>query len=131
MCLVLILQLLAFNRLSEADKAAFLAENPESILNPNRHGRLGPSQNAYTDRPPAPPGTMAYAQWYWTHLMRGQPQNPGWIQPQPGYGGMQQLPPQGYGPVPGYNPGPQMYQPQPQMSQPYPQQSFVQGVKMR
>lgn len=86
----------AFNRLSEADKASFLAENPDSWLNPNRPGRL--RQNVYTDRPPAPPGTMAYAQWYWTHLMRSQPLQAAWSQQQQQPGGGYPA----YGPVPPY-----------------------------
>lgn len=80
------MQSTAFNRLSEADKVAFLAENPDSWLNPYRQDRR--RQHLYTDRPPAPPGTMAYAQWYWTHLMRSQPQHP-----HPGRAGQ----PSGYG----------------------------------
>ena len=75
---------------------------------------------------------MAYAQWYWTHLMRGQPNQPSWGQGQHGYGGMQQQDYyQGYGPVLG-QPGLQMYpqHQQPQMAQMYPQQPYAHGGKV-
>jgi hypothetical protein len=68
--------LTAFNRLSETAKAEFLADNPDSRLNPNhprniRDPRTAPGIN-FANRPPAPPGTMAYQQWYWDTLMRSQ-----------------------------------------------------------
>jgi hypothetical protein len=68
--------LTAFNRLSETAKAEFLADNPDSRLNPNhpqniRDPRTAPGIN-FANRPPAPPGTMAYQQWYWDTLIRGQ-----------------------------------------------------------
>lgn len=78
-------QLLAFNRLPTADKASFLEDNPDSWLNPARQrARFIPGRSADVG-PPAPPGTMAYAQWYWSQVRRQQQQ-----------GGQQY---QGYGPV--------------------------------
>lgn len=52
--------MLAFSRLPAADQAAFIRENPDSWLNTHRRQGTGP---------PAPPGTMAYAQWYWQQVM--------------------------------------------------------------
>ncbi|ORX40820.1 hypothetical protein BD324DRAFT_612195 [Kockovaella imperatae] len=57
---------LAFSRLSERDKQDFLAENPDSWLNPNRNIR----QNR--GGPPAPPGTWAYENWYWQQMWNRQ-----------------------------------------------------------
>ncbi|ORY28043.1 hypothetical protein BCR39DRAFT_449243, partial [Naematelia encephala] len=55
---------LAFSRLSAADQAAFLSENPESRLNPAHHTGFRHVPNA----PPPPQGTLAYTQWYWHQM---------------------------------------------------------------
>ncbi|CAD6578254.1 MAG: hypothetical protein TREMPRED_002141 [Tremellales sp. Tagirdzhanova-0007] len=60
---------LAFTRLSREDRAAFLAENPRSWLNPARSDRR---TYASPMNPPAPPGTLAYANWYWRQLANAQ-----------------------------------------------------------
>ncbi|WWC92444.1 uncharacterized protein L201_007402 [Kwoniella dendrophila CBS 6074] len=92
---------LAFSRLSQKDKEAFLRENPNSFLNPN-HPRYTARNGFNGNGPPAPPGTMAYAMWWsqqmWNNQM-GHTYNPAW-------GGAAQ-----------YNPTPQMAQMQAGLSQ--------------
>ncbi|WVO17344.1 hypothetical protein L204_105036 [Cryptococcus depauperatus] len=74
-------ELLAFSRLSLQDQEAFLRENPKSFLNP-QHPRYASKDSFYDHRPPAPPGTMAYAMWHSQQMWNNQVmvrQNPmGW-----------------------------------------------------
>lgn len=71
-------QTLAFSRLSESDKAAFLAENPEHFLNPAQPSKQRHWSFDNKEGPPAPPGTMAFAQWYMAQMREGQMNNWRW-----------------------------------------------------
>jgi hypothetical protein len=62
--------------MNEREKAEFIAENPDSWLNPdnpryNRH-RYGLD---HLDQPPAAPGTLAFQEWYKQRFLNQQPGN--------------------------------------------------------
>ena len=56
-------QTLAFSRLSKRDQAAFLADNPQSRLNPEKRRR---------PRYASPSGPLPYASWYWNQVQASQ-----------------------------------------------------------
>jgi len=66
---------LAFSRLPYEDQALFLRDNPDSWLNPQRTTRR------MNHGPPAPPGTVAYANWYWSQMPARQQRGRRWGKP--------------------------------------------------